>query len=132
MGSKKTTPLLTQQQKVLLSIKQRTLNRDLREAERALTRMRERKFDTYLPALIVYLDQQFEIYKNAEHGGGAGRFDVAQAFTLEKIKMDFRLAEALLEYACKKRKAYLIAEGGQGHDAYYGSKALYDKYMAKK
>ncbi len=105
------------------------LKKELREAERTLTRMRERYLATFMPVLVAYLDQQFKAHKNEEYGGGVGRFDVAQTFTNTGIKMDFRFAEGLLEYARKRRKAYLIAGGGQGHDAYYGSKAQYDKYQ---
>lgn len=132
MGIERSVSLLTREQKATLDVTQRVLKRELHAAERALSHMRERYLATFLPILMNYLDGQFEIYKNTEHGGGAGRFDVAQTFTLLGIKMDFRLAENLLEYACKKKKAYLIFDGGQGHDACYGSKALYDQYTAKK
>lgn len=121
-------PLLTKPQKVLLAIKQSVLKRELSEATRALARMRERYLASFLPVLVTYLDQEFEAHKNEKYGGVVGRFDVAKAFTDAGIKMDFRLAEQLLAYACKKRKAFLVADSGQGHDACYGSKAQYDKY----
>ena len=132
MDVKHTASLLTKRQKITLQAKQRILKKEVRAQERALKKVRERYLLTFIPTLTSYLDEQFEIYKNEQFGGGVGRFDVAQAFTVAGIKMDFRLAEALLEYASKKRKAYLIAEGGQGNDAYYGSNALLKKYQQKK
>lgn len=121
--------LLTIKQREELRLSQRVLKKELNEAERALARMRERYLATFLPALVTYLDQEFEGHENEKYGGVVGRFDVAQAFTNTGITMDFRLAEQLLAFACKKRKAYLVADSGQGHDAYYGSKAQYDKYQ---
>ena len=120
--------LLSKKQKNSLEISGRIFKRELHQAERALSRMRERYLDTLLPVLVTYLNQQFELHKNEKYGGGVGRFDVAQVFTAEGIEMDFRLAEKLLAHACKKRKAYLLLEGEQGHDACYGSKEQYDKY----
>lgn len=132
MNVKHTTPLLTKQQRIALLIKQRMLKKEMRAEERALKKVRERYLLTFMPTLITYLDEQFEIHKNEQFGGSVGRFDIAQAFTLSGIKMDFHFAEELIEYACRKRKAFLIADGGQGHDACYGSKALYEKHVARK
>ena len=129
MEKNQSASLLSKKQKDSLEISGRIFKRELRQAERALTRMRERYLDTLLPLLTIYLNQQFERHKNDPFGGGVGRFDVAEVFTKEGIEMDFRLAEKLLAYAYKKRKAYLIAEGEQGHDDYYSSKAHYDKHL---
>ncbi len=131
MGKKysKSGRLLTLSQKPEMRILQRILKRQIRAAECSLAKMHERYLNTFLPVLTTYLNEQFEIHKSAEFGGHVGRFDVAKAFTLAGIKIDFHLAEQLLEHACKKRIAYLIMDSSQCTDAGYGSRLQYIKHL---
>ena len=126
----KTHISLTPLERATTLISLKNLGREVRIAEQSLCKMRERYLDVFIPALVNLLDKEYEKYEGDPFGGGVNRFDTAYAFTNAGMKMDFRLAEALLAYATKKGKAYLIVEGGSDGDAYFGTKKLYEKYAS--
>jgi hypothetical protein len=106
----------------------RLYSKEVRAAEKFLAEVRGRQMDILIPCLVIMLEHEHEQNKHTDFGGTLNRFDVAKKFTALGFHLDFNFASDLLNYACKKKKAYLLFPGDQGSDPAYGSPECYEKY----